>query len=110
MTAVRRATISVIRGGFCGSASLGEGAFGLYEPIHGSAPDFAGKNLANPIGATRSVALLGKLTLGLPDAAARIDAAIDETLARYTKAGRVSPGRPTLGTAEFTDAVLARIG
>jgi 3-isopropylmalate dehydrogenase len=95
--------------GFCGSASLGDGTFGLYEPIHGSAPDIAGKNLANPISAMRSAALLCHHTLGLPNAATRIDQAIDDTLTTYTTPDVTAPSRQTLGTDDFTAEVLGRI-
>jgi 3-isopropylmalate dehydrogenase len=95
--------------GFCGSASLGDGNFGLYEPIHGSAPDIAGKNLANPISAMRSAALLCHYTLGLADAAARIDQAIDDALKTYTTPDVTAPGRQPLGTDEFTQEVLDRL-
>ena len=67
------------------SASLGErrtahGTFGLYEPIHGSAPDIAGRDLANPIGTILSAAMLLRLSLGRDDAAAAIEAAVGGAL------------------------------
>jgi len=61
--------------GMLPSASIG-GSVGLYEPVHGSAPDIAGKSLANPIGAIASVAMMLEHSLELPDAAARVQAAI----------------------------------
>ena len=62
--------------GFLGSASLGSSGPGMYEPIHGSAPDIAGKNLANPVGAVVSLALLLRHSLGETEAADRIDARV----------------------------------
>ena len=72
--------------GLLASASLGarqtdHGTFGLYEPIHGSAPDIAGKGLANPIATILSLAMLLRHSLGLADAAERIEAAVARTLA-----------------------------
>ncbi|HLO34891.1 MAG TPA: 3-isopropylmalate dehydrogenase, partial [Candidatus Deferrimicrobium sp.] len=72
--------------GMLPSASLGarrtaHGTFGLYEPIHGSAPDIAGRDLANPIGTILSAAMLLRLSLGREDAAAAIEAAVSRVLA-----------------------------
>jgi 3-isopropylmalate dehydrogenase len=58
------------------SASLGEGTRGLYEPVHGSAPDIAGKGIANPYGAIASVALLLRHSLGMDDAARAVESAV----------------------------------
>lgn len=66
--------------GLLPSASLGEGP-GLYEPIHGSAPDIAGKGIANPLGTIASVAMMLRSSLGMPDAALRVERAIDKVLA-----------------------------
>lgn len=66
--------------GMLSSASLGEGSFGLYEPVHGSAPDIAGQNLANPIATILSVALMYRLTFGYHDAADCIEKAVSEVL------------------------------
>jgi 3-isopropylmalate dehydrogenase len=66
--------------GLLPSASLGDGP-GLYEPIHGSAPDIAGKGIANPLGTIASVAMMLRSSLGLPEEAARVDRAIDQILA-----------------------------
>lgn len=63
--------------GLLGSASLGTSGKGLYEPIHGSAPDIAGKDLANPIGTLKSVAMLLRFSLNLNAEADALDAAID---------------------------------
>jgi 3-isopropylmalate dehydrogenase len=66
--------------GMLSSASLGQGSFGLYEPVHGSAPDIAGKGLANPIATILSTALMCRLTFGYHDAAAAIENAVKEVL------------------------------
>jgi 3-isopropylmalate dehydrogenase len=64
------------------SASLGEGTRGLYEPIHGSAPDLAGKGVANPIGTILSAAMLLRHSLGLEAAATSLERAVDDALAK----------------------------
>jgi len=104
---------SVLAGslGLLPSASLGEGTFGLYEPVHGSAPDIAGLGVANPIGSILSVALLLRHSLGLEDLALMIETAVGETLAEgYRTADLVSDaGRPAT-TEEMTEAVLSHLG
>ena len=97
--------------GMLASASLGErqtahGTFGLYEPIHGSAPDIAGKGLANPMATILSLAMLLRHSLGLAEAADRVEAAVARTLADGIL-GRDLGG--TAGTTEIGDAVLARL-
>ena len=97
--------------GLLASASLGErqtayGTFGLYEPIHGSAPDIAGQGLANPMATILSAAMLLRHSLGLEAAAARIEAAVARTLADGVL-GRDLGG--SAGTTEIGDAVLARL-
>ncbi len=97
--------------GLLASASLGErqtayGTFGLYEPIHGSAPDIAGKGLANPIATILSLAMLLRHSLGLAAAADRIETAVARTLADGIF-GRDLGGMA--GTTEIGDAVLARL-
>jgi 3-isopropylmalate dehydrogenase len=69
--------------GLLGSASLGSGK-GLYEPIHGSAPDIAGKDLANPIGMLKSVSMMLRFSLNLSKEADALDAAIDAVIAKGT--------------------------
>ena len=66
--------------GMLPSASLGEGSFGLYEPVHGSAPDIAGRGIANPIGAILSVAMMLRYSLDLEEAADDIERAVSLTL------------------------------
>jgi 3-isopropylmalate dehydrogenase len=87
--------------GIAGSASLGDGGPGIFEPVHGSAPDLAGLGTANPAGMLRSVALLLRYAAGERSLSDRLDEAVDAALAS-------SPTRDLGGTAttvEFTDAV-----
>ena len=72
--------------GLCPSASLGESTRGLYEPIHGSAPDIAGRGIANPYAAIRSAALLLRHSLGLAREAAALEAAVDAAQAQLAVA------------------------
>lgn len=92
--------------GLLPSASLGDGKVGLYEPIHGSAPDIAGRGVANPLGAILSAAMLLRHSLGLADAAAAIEAAVDRVL----DAGVLTRDLGgEAGTREATAAVLAAL-
>jgi 3-isopropylmalate dehydrogenase len=106
--------------GMLPSASVGDrrtahGRFGLYEPIHGSAPDIAGKDLANPLGTILSAAMLLRWSLGLESAAAGVEAAVDAVLAEgYRTADLVPPdgdrsGLRVVGTQEMTAAVVERL-
>jgi 3-isopropylmalate dehydrogenase len=89
--------------GLAASASLGDGGPGIFEPVHGSAPDIAGTGTANPAAMLRSLALLLEHSLERRDLAAVLEAAVDATLATH----------PTLDlgghatTGSFGDAVLA---
>ena len=89
--------------GLLPSASLGDGKAGLYEPIHGSAPDIAGKGVANPVGAILSAALLLRHSLGLEAEAATVEAAVEQVL-RHGPHSRDIGGEA--GTSEVLDAVL----
>ena len=103
---------SVLAGslGMLPSASLGSGTFGLYEPVHGSAPDIAGQNKANPIGMFLSVAMLLRYSLNLEAEAKAIEDAIDAVLAEGLRTGDIaSAGTKVVGTVEFADAVISRI-
>ncbi len=99
---------SVIAGsiGLSPSASIG-GAVGLYEPIHGSAPDIAGKDIANPTGAILSAAMLARHSLGAGDLARAIESAVEETLA---SGARTADLGGTMGCRAFAEAVAARVG
>jgi 3-isopropylmalate dehydrogenase len=91
------------------SASLGDKQFGMYEPIGGTAPDIAGKGIANPTGAILSAAMLLRLSLDDDRNAARIERAIEATYASGKRTADVAAGVPALSTAAFTDAVLAML-
>lgn len=83
---------------------------GLYEPIHGSAPDIAGQGVANPIGTILSTALLLRHSLGLEAEAAAIESAVDTTLAAgHRTADLAEPGSPSLTTKELGDALEATL-
>jgi 3-isopropylmalate dehydrogenase len=94
--------------GLLPSASLGDGRVGLYEPIHGSAPDIAGRGIANPCGAILSVALLLRHSLGLALEAQCIEQAVSATLDDGVLSADLTPGRGA-STAQVTAAVLERI-
>jgi 3-isopropylmalate dehydrogenase len=96
--------------GLLPSASLGEGRRGIYEPIHGSAPDIAGRGLANPCGALLSVALLLRHSLGLSAEAAAVERAVAEALAAGARsADLATPGMQALSTSEVGAAVISRL-
>ncbi len=84
--------------------------FGLYEPIHGSAPDIAGQDRANPLGAILSAAMLLRLSLGLDDEAQTIERAVDATLATGLRTGDIAAtGSKTVGTRAMGEAVAAQV-
>jgi 3-isopropylmalate dehydrogenase len=96
--------------GMLPSASLDENNKGLYEPIHGSAPDIAGKGVANPLATILSAAMMLRYTFDLESAAARIESAVKKVLAQgYRTADIYESGMKKVGTAEMGDAVLANI-
>jgi 3-isopropylmalate dehydrogenase len=114
---------SVLAGslGMLPSASVGDrrtehGRFGLYEPIHGSAPDIAGRDAANPLGTILSTAMLLRWSLGLAAAADDVEAAVRAAIdAGYRTAdlvppGDADPGLRVVGTKAMTDAVVERLG
>jgi len=95
--------------GLLPSASLGPGP-GLFEPVHGSAPDIAGKDIANPIGTIASVAMLLSDGLGLAAEGAAVVKAIEDTLTAGLRTADVAPaGTTPVGTREFTDAVVRTV-
>jgi 3-isopropylmalate dehydrogenase len=92
------------------SASIGDGRRGLYEPIHGSAPDIAGKGVANPVGTILSVAMLLRHSLGLVNEAAAIEAAVSRAIDGGARTADIAEkGRAALGTRQMGDAVLAAL-
>jgi len=96
--------------GMLPSASLGESSRGLYEPIHGSAPDIAGKNLANPCAAIASAAMLLHHSLGLNDEAAAVEDAIRQTIKRGSRTADIaSAGDQVLTTAEMTERIASEL-
>jgi 3-isopropylmalate dehydrogenase len=96
--------------GMLPSASLGSGTFGLYEPIHGSAPDIAGRGIANPTGTILSSAMLLRHTLGLNAEAAAIEAAVQQTLEAGARTGDIAePGKPGLGSSEYAERIRAAL-
>jgi len=95
--------------GLLPSASLGEGSVGMYEPIHGSAPDIAGKGIANPYGTILSAALLLRYSLGLSQEAACIEQAVDEALEAGVFTADLAADGTAVSTREAAAAVLARI-
>ena len=104
---------SVLAGslGMLPSASLGRDRFGLFEPIHGSAPDIAGKGVANPMGTLLSTAMMLRHSLGLVEEAAAIEGAVATALARGYRTPDLGGGggRATSTTAQVGDAVLAAL-
>ncbi len=96
--------------GMLPSASLADGNFGMYEPVHGSAPDIAGMNKANPIATILSVAMMLRYTLGLPEEATSIEDAVKKFLADgYRTADIASAGDEITGTNEAGDIIASYI-
>lgn len=96
--------------GMCPSASYGHTNQGLYEPIHGTAPDIAGNGIANPIAAILSAALLLRHTFNLNDEAADIENAVNRAIDKGFRTADIrQTGLKTVGTVEMTDAVIAEI-
>ena len=92
--------------GMLPSASLADGNFGMYEPVHGSAPDIAGKNIANPLATILSVAMMLRYTLGLSDEADTIEKAVDQFLKKGYRTFDIAGGGDTpLGTRETGEKV-----
>ena len=98
--------------GMLPSASLGEGGVpGLFEPVHGSAPDIAGTGKANPLATFLSVAMMLRHGLGRDDDADRVDAAVDRALQKGLRTPDLEGGADTreVGTTEMTDAVIGAL-
>ena len=97
--------------GMLPSASLDQNRKGLYEPIHGSAPDIAGKDQANPLATILSLGLMFRYTFARPDVAQRIDAAVRRVLQQGHRTGDIAlPGETAIGTRAMGDAVVAALG
>src|SRR5262249_35880280 len=96
--------------GMLPSASLDEKGKGLYEPIHGTAPDIAGKNLANPLATILSAAMMLRYSLNQEAAAARVESAVRKVLGQGYRTGDIfRPGTRRVGTREMGDAVVAAL-
>ena len=99
---------SVLAGsmGMLPSASLGEGSLGLYEPIHGSAPDIAGKGIANPTGTILSAAMLLRHSLKLEDEAASIEMAVEDAITTGARTGDLGG---SLNSSQMTNEIIKRM-
>ena len=96
--------------GMLPSASLGAGTLGLYEPVHGSAPDIAGRDMANPIAAILSAAILLRYSLSLHEAAKAIEAAVEMVLDEGIRtADLAAPGSPAVGTRAMSEKILGAL-
>jgi 3-isopropylmalate dehydrogenase len=96
--------------GMLPSASLNATNQGLYEPSHGSAPDIAGKGVANPLATILSAAMMLRFSLNQPEAAARIEAAVQAVLSQGLRTGDIwSEGTKKVGTREMGEAVVAAL-
>lgn len=96
--------------GMLPSASLDADGKGLYEPIHGSAPDIAGRGVANPLATILSVAMMLRYSLGAPELADRVDKAVAQVLDQGLRTADIAqPGEQTVGTAAMGDAVVAAL-
>ena len=103
---------SVLAGslGMLPSASLGSGTFGLYEPIHGSAPDIAGQGKANPTGTILSAAMLLRYSLQLEDEARDVEQAVESVLADGLRTADIAPrGGDYTSTDDFAAAIMAKL-
>jgi 3-isopropylmalate dehydrogenase len=96
--------------GMLPSASLDENGKGMYEPIHGSAPDIAGQGLANPLATILSVEMMLRHSLGEPGLADRVQRAVGQVLDQGLRTGDIyAPGTRKVGTVEMGDAVIAAL-
>ena len=101
--------------GLLPSASLatvpteGQPSVGMYEPIHGTAPDIAGRGIANPIGAILSAAMLLRYSLGLTEAAAAVERAVEQTLESGVRTADIAGNGPSVTTTEMGDRIVAAI-
>lgn len=96
--------------GMLPSASMGEGHFGLYEPIHGSAPDLAGKNAANPIATILSAAMMLRYSFELPKEADRLEAAVLRSLDEGLRTADIAhAGETVSGTNQAGDSIVASL-
>ena len=95
--------------GMLPSASMGQSGPGLYEPIHGSAPDIAGKDIANPLATILAAAMMLRHSLGDDAAAGEIESAVATVLSEGHRTADIARGGKSIGTAAMTDAVIAKL-
>lgn len=96
--------------GMIPSSSLGDGTRGLYEPIHGSAPDIEGQDLVNPIAGILSAAMMLRYSFDMEKEAAAIEKAVEKTLDQgWRTADMMSEGMKQAGTRKITDIILANL-
>ena len=95
--------------GMLPSASLRDDSFGMYEPIHGSAPDIAGKNIANPIATILSCAMMLRYSFSLEDEARCIEDAVAASLSDGIRTSDIATGGDYIGTAECGDEIARRM-
>jgi 3-isopropylmalate dehydrogenase len=96
--------------GMLPSASLGSNKKGLYEPVHGTAPDIAGKNIANPLAAILSAAMMFRHSFDMEEHAKRIENAVRKVLAEgYRTADIMQEGAKKVGTDAMGDAVVKAV-
>ena len=81
----------------------------MYEPIHGSAPDIAGKGIANPIATILSAAMMLRYSFGLADEADAIEKAVNDTLNAGLRTADIAGGAQFINTAQMTDEIISRI-
>ena len=93
--------------GMLASASLAEGSFGLYEPIHGSAPDIAGKGISNPLATILSVAMMLRYSLEQEEAAIAIEKAVNKAMTLARTPDIYEEGFKKIGTSEMGDLVAS---
>jgi 3-isopropylmalate dehydrogenase len=96
--------------GLLPSASVGAGKLGLYEPIHGSAPDIAGKGIANPFATILSVAMLLRHSLSLNEEAQLVEHAVSEAIRSGVRTADIAGNAPASNTVAAAEAVLGRLG
>ena len=96
--------------GMLSSASMNEGKFGMYEPSHGSAPDIAGQNIANPIATILSAAMMLRFSFDLDREADAVEAAVQKVLSEGFRTGDImSEGCKKVSTSEMGDLIAERI-
>ncbi|MEM6691292.1 MAG: isocitrate/isopropylmalate family dehydrogenase, partial [Planctomycetota bacterium] len=95
--------------GMLPSASLGDGGPGLYEPIHGSAPDIAGKDIANPLATILAAAMMLRHSLSLNEEATALENAVESVLAAGLRTADIARGGESIGTKAMGEAVLQQL-